>query len=64
MTTSIQDLFIHNRAWAMGQKVSVHGWAFGVHDGLLHDLNMTVTDTDSIESLYQSALESVIAAHR
>src|SRR5690349_850222 len=24
-------------AWAKGQKVSIHGWAFGVHDGLLQD---------------------------
>ena len=50
-------------AWATGQQVSLHGWVFGVHDGLLHDLNMTVTDTGSIESLYQSALQSVIATH-
>jgi carbonic anhydrase len=28
-------------AWARGQKVTVHGWAFGVHDGLLQDLQMT-----------------------
>ena len=25
-------------AWAKGQKVRIHGWAFGVHDGLLQDL--------------------------
>ena len=49
-------------AWAKGQKVSIHGWAFGVHDGLLHDLNMTVASTDSIEPLYRSAVEAVIAA--
>ncbi|HEY8050327.1 MAG TPA: carbonate dehydratase, partial [Ramlibacter sp.] len=28
-------------AWAKGQKITVHGWAYGVNDGLLHDLNMT-----------------------
>ncbi len=50
-------------AWAKAQQVSIHGWAFGVHDGLLHDLEMTISSTDSIESLYQSALKSVIAAH-
>ena len=38
-------------AWAKGQKVSIHGWAFGVHDGLLQDLHMTVTSTDAIEPL-------------
>ena len=49
-------------AWAAGQKVSIHGWAFGVHDGLLHDLKMTVASTDSIEPLYRAAVEAAIAS--
>jgi carbonic anhydrase len=51
-------------AWAAGQKVSIHGWAFGVHDGLLQDLKMTVTSTDAIEPLYRAAVEGVIAARK
>ena len=50
-------------AWAAGQKVSIHGWAYGVHDGLLQDLHMTVTSTESIESKYRAAVERVIAKH-
>jgi carbonic anhydrase len=50
-------------AWARGQKVSVHGWAFGVHDGLLQDLKMTVSSTDSIDPLYRAAVAGVVAAH-
>ena len=49
-------------AWAQGQKVSIHGWAFGVHDGLLQDLKMTVSSTDSIEPLYRAAVNAVVAA--
>jgi carbonic anhydrase len=49
-------------AWAKGQKVTIHGWAFGVHDGLLQDLQMSVTSTDSIEPLYRAAIQGVIAA--
>jgi carbonic anhydrase len=49
-------------AWARGQKVSIHGWTFGVNDGLLHDLKMTVASTDSIESLYHAAIAGVVAA--
>ena len=44
-------------AWGRGQQVHIHGWAFGVHDGLLNDLKMTVSSTDSLEGLYQSAIE-------
>ncbi len=51
-------------AWAKNQNVKVHGWAFGVHDGLLQDLQMTVGSTDSIEPLYRAAVQGVIAARQ
>ena len=35
-TTSVQD------AWARGQPLTVHGWIYGVRDGMLHDLGATV----------------------
>jgi carbonic anhydrase len=51
-------------AWARGQRVIVHGWAFGVHDGLLQDLHMSVSSAESIEPLYRAAVGRVIAARR
>jgi carbonic anhydrase len=51
-------------AWAKGQKVTIHGWAFGVHDGLLQDLHMSVTSTDSIEPSYRAALQGVSEGRR
>ena len=51
-------------AWAKGQKISVHGWSYGVHDGLLQDLHMTVDSTDSIEPLYRAAVEGVTASRK
>ena len=51
-------------AWAASQKVSIHGWAFGVHDGLLQDLRVTVNSTDSIEPMYRAAVQGVRAARR
>jgi len=51
-------------AWAKNQKVTIHGWTFGVHDGLLQDLHMSVSSTDSIEPAYRAAIEGVIAARR
>ena len=49
-------------AWARGQKVSIHGWAFGVHDGLLQDLRMTVSSPDAMDQLYRDAVDSVWAS--
>jgi carbonic anhydrase len=51
-------------AWAKGQKVNVHGWAYGVHDGLLNDLHMDVGSADAIEPSYRAAVEGVISARR
>jgi carbonic anhydrase len=46
-------------AWARGQDVRVHGWAFGVHDGLLQDLQMTVPGPDELDTLYRKAIDRV-----
>lgn len=35
-TTILQD------AWQRGQDVSVHGWIYGVHNGLIENLNVTI----------------------
>ena len=35
--TSIVD-----EAWARGQPLTVHGWIYGIHDGLLRDLKVTI----------------------
>ena len=51
-------------AWAKGQKVSIHGWAFGVHDGLLQDLKMTISDPADLDDLYRAAVERVWETRR
>ncbi|MDQ5838490.1 MAG: carbonic anhydrase, partial [Acidobacteriota bacterium] len=30
-------------AWERGQELSVHGWVYGLDDGLLRDLDVCVT---------------------
>ena len=57
-STVLQD------AWGRGQQISVHGWVYGVHDGLLQDLHITVTGLDGLEALYLAAIEGVIASGR
>ncbi|MFM8754292.1 MAG: carbonic anhydrase [Phenylobacterium sp.] len=38
-------------AWARGQDLSVHGWIYAIHDGLLTDLSVTVSDAAGLEAL-------------
>ncbi|MDI1275580.1 carbonate dehydratase [Polaromonas sp.] len=51
-------------AWAKGQKVSIHGWAFGVHDGLLQDLKMTIANPAELDDFYRAAVERVWDSRR
>ena len=51
-------------AWGRGQPVTLHGWVYGVHDGLLKDLHMTVDSQDALESLYRKAVSSVALMQR
>jgi carbonic anhydrase len=44
-------------AWRRGQELAVHGWIYGVHDGLLKDLNVVVTGADDIQALYRMAVQ-------
>ena len=46
-------------AWAKGQNVTIHGWAFGVHDGLLQDLQMSVAGPEALDRLYSKAVDRV-----
>ena len=43
-------------AWQRGQDVVVHGWVYGLHNGLLADLCFTVAAADDVAPAYERAL--------
>jgi carbonic anhydrase len=47
-------------AWDRGQELTVHGWIYGINDGLLRDLNVTVTTLDEMGRVYGAAIEAVL----
>ncbi len=49
-TTVVQD------AWERGQSVVVHGWVYGLHNGLLEDLKITVSNAGEVAAAYGLAL--------
>ena len=49
-TTVVQD------AWQRGQEVVIHGWVYGLHNGLINDLRMTVASSDQVQSVFDEAL--------
>lgn len=54
-TTVVRD------AWQRAQTVVVHAWVYGLHDGLLHDLKMTVASADEVGAAYGLALGALKA---
>jgi len=40
---NVCDTTIVQHAWKRGQKLAVHGWIYGLSDGLVHDLKVTRT---------------------
>jgi carbonic anhydrase len=44
------DVFVHD-AWARGQELSVHGWVYSLHDGLVIDLGVTISGPEGLERL-------------
>ena len=49
-TTIIQD------AWERGQEITVHGWVYGLQDGLLHELGMTVSSPEMLTAHVEASL--------
>ena len=46
-TTIVQN------AWHRGQQLAVHGWVYGLKDGLLRDLGCTVASIDQVPDAYR-----------
>src|ERR1041385_7045700 len=49
-TTIVRD------AWLRGQELAVHGWIYGINDGLLRNLNCTARNTTDAQTAYESAI--------
>jgi carbonic anhydrase len=43
-------------AWERGQELHVHGWIYGIADGLARDLGTTVSDFSAAQPTYPAAL--------
>ena len=49
-TTVVRD------AWERGQELAVHGWVYGLKDGLVRDLGTTITNRAESPAVYRAAL--------
>ncbi|MBV8031753.1 MAG: carbonate dehydratase [Betaproteobacteria bacterium] len=56
---NVCETTIARDAWERGQELTVHGWIYGIHDGLLRDLGLTVQGYDQAVPAYRSALSAL-----
>lgn len=49
-TTIVQD------AWNRGQQLEIHGWIYGLRDGMIRDLGISIRDEASLKGLHQAFL--------
>jgi carbonic anhydrase len=52
-TTVVQD------AWMRKQPLTLHGWVYGLKNGLLVDLKMTVSCNEDLSIAYSNAIQAV-----
>lgn len=48
-------------AWKRCQQLTIHGWVYGLHDGLLRDLEVCVTSTEESDRIYNAAIGAIYA---
>ena len=46
-TNAVQD------AWKRGQNLNVHGWIFGISDGILKNLGVSCSGQEQLSSIYR-----------
>ena len=50
-TTIVQN------AWQRGQELVVHGWIYGLQDGLLRDLGISIDHANGLTAAYREAIQ-------
>lgn len=53
-STVVQD------AWTRGQALSLHGWIYGLEDGILNDLGMTVMGSNDLSVRHDAAVANAL----
>jgi carbonic anhydrase len=44
-------------AWSRGQKVAVHGWCYGLKDGLVKDMGVSMQSSQEVVSVFRNAFK-------
>jgi carbonic anhydrase len=57
---NVCQTYVVQDAWARGQPLTIHGWIYGLKDGLMRDLDITVNAADQLPGRYTVALSTLL----
>ncbi|UTW45060.1 carbonate dehydratase [bacterium SCSIO 12696] len=49
---NVSQLPVVQRAWRNGQQLTVHGWIYGLSDGLVKDLEVSIDRPEQVDGVY------------
>ena len=56
---NVCETTVVQQAWASGQEVAVHGWIYGLSDGLVNDLEFNACSQNDVDEQYQIAINKI-----
>ncbi len=56
-TINAAETTIVQNAWERGQKLTVHGWVYGLKDGLVRHLNISLSTTEELAAAQKADWE-------
>ncbi len=54
---NLAKTMIIQNAWNEGKKIEIHGWVYGLNNGLISELNISHEEKDDIEAIYRYKLD-------
>ena len=56
---NVSQTTVVREAWDRGQDLTVHGWVYGLKDGLVRNLGTTATNPAEVTAAYETALSAL-----
>lgn len=53
---NVAQTTIVQHAWERGQELTIHGWIYGIQDGLLRDLGVTLTGNEDLSERHKFSM--------
>ncbi len=58
LTTVVQD------AWARGQTLALHGWVYGLDNGIVNDLGITIRSAEDVDATYDRSVQDLYRRYK